>query len=462
MPKDAPEPIRIPDDAWLNPLVLAMCRAKDANGLFRLARKYGASNERIAYWTGTDAAEASKRVNNKAGSVTALHRWQHIANGLNMPDEARLAIGIAPGPRAAPSGGAGNALAQTAGSPFNHAATVEPTLSERAIDVAAAESARFGEWAEGANVGRFTVEQLGADLRTLSTAYLAGPPVPVFLGARAVRDKAAGLLKDHPAPARARDLYELAGYSCTLLAWISGDLGQLGAADTHARTAWLCADLSDAPELRAWVLSTRSKTAFWSGRLPDAVALAAEGQRWARSTSAAVLLASQEADALAEMRQQANAHAALSIACDARATDGEHETVGGLLSCGIARQSNYAAGVYLRSARPDDALREADRALTAYETDEAPNYGTELQIHITRDDVDGVAHALQPVIDTPLERRLDTVTRRLRQVSLALAGPRYADSREAGTLRESIEDFSAETAQLALPPELRAGQEAIE
>jgi hypothetical protein len=97
VPRDqAPDPIRLPDRAWADPAVLDLCREHDANGLFRLAKKYGASNDRIAYWTGTDAAEISKRVNNKLGRVATLDRWQRIADALNMPDHARLAVGLAP------------------------------------------------------------------------------------------------------------------------------------------------------------------------------------------------------------------------------------------------------------------------------------------------------------------------------------------------------------------------------
>jgi hypothetical protein len=97
VPRDAPEPIAIPEQVWRLPAVLDLCRGQDANGLFKLAKQYGASNERIAYWTGTDAGEISKRLNGRiTGPVKALDRWHRIADGLNMPDHARLELGIAP------------------------------------------------------------------------------------------------------------------------------------------------------------------------------------------------------------------------------------------------------------------------------------------------------------------------------------------------------------------------------
>lgn len=96
MPKDAPRPVRLPDDVWRRADVLDLCHALDADGLFRLAKKYGFTNESIGYWTGIDPGEISKRINGSKGPVRAIDRWQRIADGLNMPDAARLAVGLSP------------------------------------------------------------------------------------------------------------------------------------------------------------------------------------------------------------------------------------------------------------------------------------------------------------------------------------------------------------------------------
>lgn len=85
MTRNGPEPIHLPARVWADPVVLRLCQGQDAGGLFRLAKRHGVSNERIAYWIGTDAADVSRRVNGRAGPVTALHRWRAIAEGLNMP-----------------------------------------------------------------------------------------------------------------------------------------------------------------------------------------------------------------------------------------------------------------------------------------------------------------------------------------------------------------------------------------
>ncbi|HEV7656399.1 MAG TPA: hypothetical protein VGP36_16925 [Mycobacteriales bacterium] len=99
MGKQAPGSIELPGELWERADVLAACRARDANALLRLARRHGVTNERLAYWTGIDPGEISKRLSGKTTSpVQTLDRWERIATGLGMSGSARLALGLAPGP----------------------------------------------------------------------------------------------------------------------------------------------------------------------------------------------------------------------------------------------------------------------------------------------------------------------------------------------------------------------------
>lgn len=207
------------------------------------------------------------------------------------------------------------------------------------------------------------------------------------------------------------------------------------------------------------MLSTRSKTAFWDHRLSEAIDLARAGQRFAGTTSVTVLLAAQEADAAAAMARPDDARTALASAADHRDRVSSSDAVGGLLSCGPARLSNYAAAVWLRIDRADDAIRDADAALDLYRTGDQRAYGTEMQLHVTRalghlhnGAIDGAAEALGPVLTAPPEHRLATVAGRLADVSAALADPRFTASREAGTMQQAITAFRAESAELTLPP----------
>jgi len=196
-----------------------------------------------------------------------------------------------------------------AGTPAGKPQTSEPVMGsslvqpetdvQAAVMAAGAQAAAFAVWWETNAVGQVSVDVLFAELRRLSAQYLDGPPEPVVLGVRDIRDLVFDLLRRHQSPSQARDLHLAAGY-----AWLSGDLGAVGAANTHARAAGLFVDTSGSAELRAWVQAVRSKTSFWAGDYRGAAEAAATGLAAAPPTGVRVLLAAQVADAWATMGAQ--------------------------------------------------------------------------------------------------------------------------------------------------------------
>lgn len=315
------------------------------------------------------------------------------------------------------------------------------------VRLAADESATWAQWAETSNVGDIALEQLMADTRALASEYLTADPVPLFVRTRAMRDRVFALLEGRQYPRQSSNLYVAAGYLCGLLAWMSSDLGQLREADTQGRTAWLCAELAGHDDLRAWVLSTRSKIAFWDGRLRDAVNHARRGGTCRPSGTVAVLLACQEADAWSQLGAEEEVLAALIRAEDARDALRGEDGIGGIFSCQPARQENYAAAAQLRIGRPADALRAADHALELLAVQPVRAYGTEAQIHISQaaahlatGEAEGALEALAPVLSLPPDHRLAPVTRRLSELSPD-AGRQGAGNRAAVGLHAAIEAF---------------------
>lgn len=98
MPSEAPAPIELPAEVWSRPDVLDMCRRRDAGALLRLANssKFKISQTRLAYWIDTEPGVVNKMINGKSGAVVRLDKWERIADALNMPDNARLELGLAP------------------------------------------------------------------------------------------------------------------------------------------------------------------------------------------------------------------------------------------------------------------------------------------------------------------------------------------------------------------------------
>ncbi|MEV7289662.1 XRE family transcriptional regulator [Streptomyces sp. NPDC093252] len=316
---------------------------------------------------------------------------------------------------------------------------------------AADESAIWAQRAEGSNVGDIAIEQFMADIRTLASDYLTADPIPLFLRTRTLRDQVFALLEGRQYPRQSADLYLAAGYLCGLLAWMSSDLGHLRDADTQGRTAWLCAELSGQNDLRAWVLSTRSKVAFWDGRLRDAINYARHGATFRPEGTVSVLLACQESDAWSQLGAEDEALAALSRARDARDALSGEDQIGGIFTCAPARQENYAAAVYLRIGHSSDALNSAVHATALLSSQPVRAYGTEAQIHISEAaahlsarEVEGAIQALAPVLALPPDQRLAPVVRRLGE--LPLPPGRSAGSRQIASLRAAVEGFCLDSA----------------
>jgi Helix-turn-helix domain len=96
MPADGAEPVVIPTDLWQRPDMHTALTNRDIGHLFRLVRQYaGISQTRIGVAVGFSQGKVSEYMKNKA-QVTALDVFERIAEGLGMPDPARMTLGLAP------------------------------------------------------------------------------------------------------------------------------------------------------------------------------------------------------------------------------------------------------------------------------------------------------------------------------------------------------------------------------
>ncbi len=341
---------------------------------------------------------------------------------------------------------------------------VEDMIMQREVTMAAAESARFGQFAEQSNVGPHTLEQFRADLARIVTTYPNRPVYPIFVELRALRNRAFELLEGRQYPEQSRELYLVAGVLCGVLANASFDLGWLPAAETQARTAFLCAELAGSNALRAWVRGTQSLVAYWDEQPRAAVELAVDGWRYVPETGTArVRLASLEARAHARLRDQRATDNALGRAEQARDEVRGADDPGGMLAFPLAKQSYCAATARLWLGGQDnhtDAERDAAHAVELYEDDppEQRRLGelclARLDLaaaRLGRDDLDGSAEQLQIVLAIAAQRRIESVSRRLHQVGRTLRRPKYQTSALALDLYDQIHSFTHRPASPALP-----------
>ena len=88
--------IEIPDQLWLRADVLEALRRRDIGRLFILLNQYtGVSQTRLAIAGDTTQPKVSAYMRGIA-KVEALEVFERIADGLDMPDPARVALGLAP------------------------------------------------------------------------------------------------------------------------------------------------------------------------------------------------------------------------------------------------------------------------------------------------------------------------------------------------------------------------------
>jgi hypothetical protein len=93
------DPIDVPASLWQRPDTIQALRSRDIRRLFHLLRQYaGASQTRLGIVCGLTQGKVSA-IMSGSHRVTALEVFDRIADGLSMPSQARLALGLAPSPR---------------------------------------------------------------------------------------------------------------------------------------------------------------------------------------------------------------------------------------------------------------------------------------------------------------------------------------------------------------------------
>ncbi|WP_346534612.1 helix-turn-helix domain-containing protein [Micromonospora sp. DPT] len=89
------DPLRIPDDVWSDAVVRNALIRRDVGALFRrVSQLTGASQTRIGAAVGLEQGYVSRVMAGR--KVTSIDVLERIADGCRMPDQARMALGLAP------------------------------------------------------------------------------------------------------------------------------------------------------------------------------------------------------------------------------------------------------------------------------------------------------------------------------------------------------------------------------
>ncbi len=323
------------------------------------------------------------------------------------------------------------------------------------------QSARFVRGSRG-GVDHDVLDQLAADVRQLAIEYLIRPPLAIFRPLSRLRAEVFALLDQRQRPAVLPPLYAVAGRLCALLAHASADLGHSYAAETHTRTAWLCADLADDDSLRAYIRWVQSNVAFWDGDYRQAAQIAHSGQRFATKGSNLLRLASQEARAWAACGQQAEVEQALTVASAAREQRASDDQAG-VFRFDPGKAAYYASEVRLALGGESNARLAAGSAIEALqlfedgpEAQRSPEFVAAARLDLANAqlalrDLDAAAGQLRTVIQLPVECRTQPIIGRIGKTATVLAGDRFTRSGLAMELQEEIALFRAYSAQRDLP-----------
>ncbi|WP_372407675.1 tetratricopeptide repeat protein [Streptomyces luteireticuli] len=320
------------------------------------------------------------------------------------------------------------------------------------IMAAADESARFAAVAEGTNVGPHTMDQLFADIERIVRTYPNRPVTAQFNEIRYLRDRTFRLLEGRQPPQYTTDLYLAAGLLCGVLANASFDLGQYAAAETQARTAFLCGELARHNGLRAWVRGLQALIAYWAGRPNDAVALSDSGLALTpEQGTPQIRLASIKARALGQLARSGEALAVLHQADAMREslTD-EGEVTVGMMAFPLGKQLYCASSAHLWLGGDQhlaDAERRAQEAVSWFSR--LPGHERRLGeeslaridlalARLARGELGGAADQVHWVLDSHARRGIESVNRRLGQFTRRLSQHPAANSPIAVGLNEAI------------------------
>jgi hypothetical protein len=205
---------------------------------------------------------------NRDQAVTALAVLERIADGLRIPDEARMRLGLAPKKAD---------MRRRTALGLGLVGTLSPATLTDVLRESAAEALEFTRERAVSAVGNGTLEHLTAVIAELDHAYEWRPAAELFPVARAYRQRVAQLINGQHTLREARELYADAAHLSYRLSDLANDLGSRIAAEAYAIDAYRHADQAGHDELCAWACSSLTCWALTAGQVAKAVTAAERG-----------------------------------------------------------------------------------------------------------------------------------------------------------------------------------------
>jgi hypothetical protein len=402
------EPVPIPDHEWDADYIVRALRDRDAQTLLRLARKYGASqlhlSARVTYLTDESLTQnqISLIASGKA-RVEKLEVWDRIALALDMPDRARVILGLAP-------------------------RDYQPRSIEPVADGLEAMRRRLADAFESFSMSETLVEDWEQIALTYGRATRHTPPTRLLQGLIVDFGDLDRQLKLRAPAQLQRRLSAVAAQLSGLVSLLLTSLCRYGEAQKWGRIARLAAREAADPALAGWVRAQDAYAAFWQGSdYLAAVDIAQHAQRIANHNDSVgvALAAAVEARAHAFVGDRAAAEHAIEAATRALDGLGPDSTEQSAFSYNEAQLRFHEGNALTHLGLRDRAWDAQRRALELYPTTEALD---RTLIHLDRafafalsDEVEAAAaHAIETLRELPPNQRTGLVLSRTRQLVAAI------------------------------------------
>jgi tetratricopeptide (TPR) repeat protein len=333
------DPIELPHGFWSSADVLAALDSRDIGTLLRLLRsRSGASQTRIGIAIGEPQPRVSVIMAGKV-NVEELHVFRRIADGLDMPEEARRRLGVGhDNPR--------TAVARRSAA-IAVAGTAEPATAEGTEEIL-----RRIQWINSVNADDDSLDAFDLTIRDVVEQYESAGPAVLAGRVAQLRGISHKLLTGHQHPKQQARLYGIAAKLSGLLGYMAVNSGRPSLGRTYCVEAFQLAAQIDDGETLAWIRGTESLAAYYKGDYREALQLAQDGQRYAKNGPQSIRLAlNGEARAAGKLLDAQLVNDAINRGFEALSRHGVTAEVG-IVPC--------------ISFEPYDQPRSADNAATAY------------------------------------------------------------------------------------------------
>jgi tetratricopeptide (TPR) repeat protein len=432
--------INVPDSLWTHPDMPAALAAGAENGaigpLLKLVARYsGASQSQLAFVLGTTQPKISKYINDVI-RVERMDMFQRIADGLGMPDDARMAFGLAP--RLKPARPLQASHTNTLIAVDNPLQTPQPDASTTTpphSDLEGVETLRQ-ELNEALSEGMMAETSLD-DWERLVIRY-----------GRATRDRPATVLLDdlsadlaelkrtiqrHRSASAMRRLTRVAAHMSGLMCLTLCKLDNRPAFRRWARTARIAASEAGDPVTHSWVLAQEAYGHYYSGDMLEAVDVARHAQELVtpRPCVGAALAAALEARAHAAMGSAEDTRSALARAEEITAQlDGE-DLIPSAFGYNEAQLRFHAGSALTHLNDVKAAIAAQDRALELCMPGDYTDWAmtrldrAECLTH-SDETADALAYAVETIETLTLEQRKGIITLRGHELLNSLPKQRQA------------------------------------